>query len=123
MIYILIGLVLIDAIGDAFRFRGWLTPHHIAEVVHVAGWIALWAFFPFSLVYVWMYILGRIILFDITFNMVAGLPIGYIGKGSLYDIILTKFGGWVGQNPAHFAFILRVIALAGWVGLFVTTIR
>lgn len=120
---ILLALVLIDAIGDAFRFRGWLTPHHITEVVHVAGWIVLWAFFPFSLVYVWLYLCSRIVLFDITFNLTAGLPIGHIGKSSLYDIVLTKFGGWVRQNPVHFAFILRAIALTFWVGLFVKTIR
>ena len=119
MIYILLGLVLIDAIGDAFRFRGWQIPHHLAEVIHVAGWIAAWALFPFDSIYVWMYLLGRIVLFDIVFNLVGGLPIGYIGKSSLYDIMVTKLGGWVRQNPIHFAFIFRVMALTAWVGLLI----
>jgi predicted Abi (CAAX) family protease len=92
---ILLSLVLLDAIGDAFRFRGWNIPHHIMEVFHVAGWITLWALFGFQVIYIPLYILGRIILFDIVFNLTAGLKIGHIGTSSLYDIILTKFGGWV----------------------------
>ena len=118
----LLGLVLFDAVGDAFRFRGWNIPHHVIETFHVAGWVALWALFGFAPVYVWLYILGRIVLFDIVFNLTGGLPIGHIGDNSIYDIVVTKFGGWVKQHPGHFAFIFRIIALAFWIGTLIKNI-
>jgi hypothetical protein len=113
---ILLGLVVLDAVGDAFRLRGWQIPHHAMEVVHVAGWIVVWGLFGFKTMYIPLYILGRIVLFDVVFNLTAGLPIGHIGKNSIYDIVVTKLGGWFEQNPANFAFIFRFIALAAWVG-------
>ena len=114
---VLLGLVLLDAVGDAFRLRGWQIVHHIAELLTVAVWFAIWALFGFEWMYIILYILGRIVLFDIAFNLTAGLRIGYIGRSSLYDIILTKFGGWVKQHPAHFIFIFRFMALVAWIGL------
>ena len=113
---LLLIAVLLDAVGDAFRYRGWQIPHHAMEAFHVALWIYIWAFYDFHISFVWMYIFGRIVLFDIAFNLTAGLPIGYIGRSSLYDIVLTWFGGWVKQHPIHFVFIFRLIALAFWIG-------
>jgi hypothetical protein len=115
----LLVLVVFDAVGDAFRLRKWNVLHHVFEVFHVAGFFAIWALFGFEPVYVLLYILGRIVLFDIVFNLVAGLPITYIGTGSLYDIAVTKLGGWVKQNPANFAFIFRFMALVAWIGLLI----
>ena len=112
---LLLILVTMDACGDAFRFNGKQIIHHIAEITQIAGWIALWALFPFDWHYIIMYLMGRIILFDIVFNLVAGLPLSYVGKSSLYDIILTKFGGWVKQHPGHFVFIFRFMAMLVWV--------
>ena len=120
---ILLGLVMLDAIGDAFRHRHWQIPHHIMEVMHVAGWIAVWALFGFKPVFIAMYIVGRIVLFDVVFNLTAGLPIGHIGRSSLYDIILTWFGSWVKQHPAHFVFIFRFMALLSWIGLLIGMLR
>ena len=117
---IMLGLVVIDGIGDALRLRGWQIPHHIAEILHVSGWIAVWALFGFEMVYIPIYIVGRVILFDIVFNLVAGLPIGHIGKSSLYDIVLTWFGKWVKNSPVHFVFIFRFMALLAWIGLILT---
>lgn len=115
---ILLGLVILDAVGDAFRFRGWNIPHHIMEVLHVAGWFIIWALFgpDFLPAHVYLYILGRIILFDIVFNLTGGLKIGYVGKNSIYDLVVTLIGGWFKQNPANFAFIFRLMALVAWVG-------
>jgi hypothetical protein len=115
---VLLILVLLDAIGDAFRLRNWQIPHHIVEVFHVAGWIGVWFAFDFQWLYLPIYILGRIVLFDIVFNLTAGLPIGHIGENSIYDIVVSKLGGWFKQNPANFAFIFRFIALLAWVGTY-----
>jgi len=113
---ILLALVVLDAVGDAFRLRGWQIPHHILEVFHVAGWVVVWALFAFDLQFVLLYVLGRIVLFDIVFNLTAGLPIGHVGTNSIYDLVVTKIGGWVKQHPGHFAFIFRVMALTAWIG-------
>ena len=87
------------------------------EVLHVGIWIALWALFAFQWEYILMYVLGRIILFDVVFNLTVGLKIGYVGDSSIYDKLLKLFGGWVKQHPAHFAFITRFMALLFWIGL------
>ncbi len=118
----LLALVLVDAIGDAFRLRHWNIPHHLMEVFHIMGWVMIWALFGFLPVYIPLYILGRIVLFDIAFNLVGGLPIGHVGTNSIYDIIVTKIGGWVKQHPGHFAFIFRVMALTAWVGTLIKTL-
>jgi len=115
----LLGAVVVDALGDALRLNKELIAHHVMEVIHVALWVVIWAAFGFAPVYIAMYILGRIVLFDIVFNLAAGLPVFYIGTNSLYDIILTKFGGWVKQHPGHFAFIFRFMALVSWIGLLI----
>ena len=119
----LLALAVFDAVGDAFRFRGWNIPHHVMESIHVAGWVAIWALFgpDFLPVFVYLYILGRIVLFDIVFNLVGGLPIGYIGKTSIYDLFVTALGGWVKQHPGHFAFIFRFMALVTWIALLIKT--
>lgn len=119
---VLLGLILLDAIGDALRFRSKQIAHHVMEVIHISGWIALWALFSFQWLFLPMYIMGRIVLFDIVFNLSAGLSIGHIGKSSLYDIVLTWFGGWVKQHPAHFVFIFRFMALIVWIGLLIRLI-
>jgi len=120
--FCLLALVVFDALGDAFRFRGWNIPHHAMESIHVAGWVAIWALFGFAPVYVWLYVLGRIVLFDIVFNLAGGLPITHIGTNSIYDIVVTKLGGWVKQHPGHFAFIFRFMALVSWIALFIKII-
>ena len=111
--------VIVDAVGDAFRLDNRQILHHVMEVIHIACWVALWAAFGFDPMYIAMYILGRIVLFDITFNLTSGLKIGYVGGSSIYDLLLRVFGGWVKQHPANFAFITRVMALVFWVGLFI----
>ena len=112
---LLVALVAVDAIGDAFRLRKWNIPHHALESIHVAGWIGIWAAFGFDWHYITMYVAGRIVLFDIVFNLTAGLPIAYVGENSIYDLIIKLFGGWVKQNPGHFAFIFRAMALTVWI--------
>ena len=111
--------VMVDAVGDALRLRDKLVLHHIMEVLHIGCWISLWGMFGFDMWYVAFYILGRIILFDIVFNLSAGLPIGYVGSTSIYDSLLRLFGDWVKQHPANFAFITRALALVVWVALFI----
>ena len=114
---VLLVVVAVDATGDAFRLRGWQVPHHVMEIFHVGLWIYIWAFYKFHRDLIWTYILGRIIVFDLVFNLVAGLSIGYVGDSSIYDISVRMFGELVNQHPVHFAFILRFIAFLGWISV------
>ena len=115
----MILLVLLDATGDAFRLRHWMAAHHFMELLHVAGWFAIWALFGFKRVYILLYILARVALFDITFNPVAGLEPFYVGFTSLYDSFITWFSGLFKSAPGHFAFILTFMSSLAWVGVFI----
>ena len=48
--------------------------------------------------HVWQLIVGyifvRFMIFDITFNIAAGLPLFYYGEKKLYDRIMAQFGIW-----------------------------
>ena len=132
----LLGIMLLDAVGDAFRFRKWQIWHHIVEALREVLWfvvIAVYAYnAPIYLVtglieafkdvalYGFMYFLGRIAFFDPTFNLVGGLPLKHIGNSSLYDRFLRRFTLWV-KEPGFLIWVLRVMALIWWVAWFATS--
>ena len=110
----LILLVILDATGDAFRAAGMMDLHHVIESFQIAGWIAVWALFDFNLIYIVMYVIGRIWLFDMTFNLWAGNSLLYIGSTSFYGKAIRGFADLVHQNYMHFSFILKFIAGIWW---------
>jgi hypothetical protein len=111
---ILLGIMAIDAAGDAFRIHQWQIVHHIMEAVGVGAWIVVWASFGFSWVYIPMYITGRIAFFDPLLNLIAGYRLTYAGKSSLYGRILSWFMNKV-KEPKMLIWVLRAIALIWWV--------
>ena len=111
---ILLGLVVLDATGDALRQNGWQIPHHLMEVVQVAGWILIWALYGFKGYYVAMYILGRLWAFDVVHNLWTGHILLYMGESDLVGISVRWFAGLVKQNYLNFSFILKFIALVWW---------
>ena len=113
---ILLGLVVLDATGDAFRASGWQIPHHTIEVLQIAGWIALWALYGFKRYYIAMYILARIWAFDIVFNLWYGTKLLYLGHSDLVGLSVHWFADLVGHNYMHFSFILKFIAFVWWAG-------
>ena len=110
---VLLGIMAIDAAGDAFRVHQWQVVHHLMEVVGVAAWVAVWALFAFSPLYIVMYIMGRIALFDPLFNLIAGYRLTYAGKSSVYGRLLSWFMNLV-KEPKHLIWVLRGIALLFW---------
>jgi len=116
----LLGLVLLDASGDAFRLQGWQIAHHMMEGIQIIGWVALWALFKFNPVYIVMYILGRFVGFDITFNLIAGLDWWYVGESSLYGQFLTWFAESVQQPLGMIISMPKLIALVWWIAWFWT---
>ena len=108
---LLLAQVVIDSAGDAFRFRGWQIVSHMAESIQIAGWFAIWALFGFEPWFIVMYIMGRIVLFDIVFNIIAGNKIFYVGTSDLLGKLLHKLP----VAPELPMFIIKFMALLVWV--------
>ncbi|KKM01892.1 hypothetical protein LCGC14_1789890 [marine sediment metagenome] len=117
---VLLLIVMLDAAGDALRLRKHQVISHMAEAVQVALWIAVWALFEFQVYYIAMYILGRFIVFDLVFNLIAGNKIFYIGESSLYGRGLRWLAGKVRQPVGLFISMPKLMALVWWVAWFLT---
>jgi len=116
---ILLGVMAVDAAGDAFRIHQWQVLHHGMEVLGIAVWIAIWALFEFQPAYIAMYITGRIFAFDPLLNLIAGYKLTYAGKSSVYGRLLSwlmnKF-----KEPGHLVWVIRAMALVWWIAWLLT---
>lgn len=117
---ILLGLVVLDACGDAFRTHGWQLLSHAMETIQVAGWILIWGLYGFKGYYVAMYILARIWAFDLIYNPIAGNSLLYMGDNDLVGWLVIHFAEWVKHPYVHFSFILKFIGLVWWTGWLIT---
>ncbi len=111
---ILLGIVLLDAIGDGLRWISKQVAHHVVEITREAIWLSMVAYFMGEWMIVPMYVLARIVFFDPIINLVAGQKIGYNGNSSLYGRAL----GWLnrtGREQGHLIWVLRAMALLWWV--------
>ena len=124
---ILLFQVLIDALGDGFRIRGWQLWHHSMESLRIAVWICLWTstafgWLDFEWYYIAMYILGRIWLFDIVLNLVVDFEVFYVSDSSWDGKILI----WLSSDKIFDvpvilpAVMIKFIALVWWVAWFLT---
>jgi hypothetical protein len=127
-IFSLIFLVLIlwDAIGDGLRAKGKQIPHHILETVSVALWLFITVIIARGWL-VWddtqiiMYITLRIAIFDVIFNIIKGNKWSYVGKSSIYGIVLSWFTNLEKvKEPGFLIWVIRVLALIWWIAWFVT---
>jgi hypothetical protein len=112
---ILLGLVVLDASGDAMRILGWQIPSHAMETIQIAGWILIWALYGFKRYYVAMYILARIWAFDIVLNLWTGFRLLYVSDNDLVGLAILWFADLVHQPYVHFSFILKFITLVWWI--------
>ncbi len=111
---VLLGIIIMDAAGDAFRIHQWQIVHHSMEVLGVAAWIAVWALFEFRPIYIVMYLTARIWIFDPLLNLIAGYRLTYSGKSSVYGRLLSWFMSMV-KEPGHLVWVIRAIAFGWWV--------
>jgi len=116
----LLLLVILDATGDAFRIQGWQFLHHAIETLQIAGWVAVWSLFEFNLVFIVMYITGRLFLFDLTLNVIAGNPLLYMGENDAVGWLVRGFANLVKQNYMHFSLVLKFLAGVWWMSYFFT---
>lgn len=57
----------------------------------------------------WLFL--RFAVFDFIFNIVARLPLFYIGNTKLYDKLWQRFFSWTGFPVGHFLWMFKLIAL------------
>jgi len=112
--YFMITLILLDASGDAFRSRGCQVVHHIFEATHEAIWLGLLAYFTKSYNIIPIYILCRIAIFDVLYNLIAGNKLNYVGKSSVYGIVMTWFAMKI-REQGFLIWVVRAMALIAWV--------
>jgi len=120
---ILLGIILADATGDAFRFKGWMLLHHSMEVIQIGGFLILWKLYGFRWAFVLLYILARLWLFDIVYNLICGFHLLYVGTTDPVDKGIRGFAYLVRQNYMHFSFMIKFIALVSLIGVFIRQLR
>lgn len=119
-------LIIWDATGDALRARGKQIPHHILESVSVAAWLILLIIVARGRLiwydsYVVMYITMRIAIFDVIFNIIKGNKWSYVGRSSIYGIVVGWFTNLPKvKEPGHLIWVIRAIALIWWIAWFIT---
>ncbi len=111
---VLLGVILLDAVGDGLRWIGKPMAHHAVEALREAIWLAMVAYFMGTWVIIPMYILARIVFFDPIINLVAGKGLGYVGSSSIYDRLLKLV------PSVHLIWVIRVMALIWWVAWILT---
>jgi len=116
---ILLGIMAMDAAGDAFRIHQWQVVHHTMEALGIATFFLVWALFEFRYEYIIMYITGRIALFDPLLNWIAGYKLTYAGKSSFYGRVLSWFMNKV-KEPGHLIWVIRAIAIVWWIAWAIT---
>ena len=116
---VLLGVILLDAIGDGLRWKGKQVAHHVVEILREAVWLCMVAYFMDNWTIITMYITARIAFFDPVINLIAGKGLGYIGSSSLYDRLLKWFGSTV-KEPGALIWVIRAMALIWWIAWIIT---
>lgn len=123
-------LIILEAIYEGLKCRNKHITSEIIELVFLCVLISFSFFwlnevrFPYVVEYMplWKvlggYVLLRLALFDLIFNISAGVKLTYIGTTKLYDKILQKIVQMGGVGTLFFIrFILLVIALAWFLNI------
>jgi len=120
LILILLVQVILDAVGDGARDRGWQRVHHDLEAIREGIWLALLVLTGFQLIdFQWylilVYIFGRIWAFDPINNLIAKRPIGYVGETSIDGIIYNAIANLFKAPVENASFIFKFMALLAWI--------
>lgn len=117
-----IFLIVFEAIPEALALRGHKTAAGILEGFYravittiVFAWLMGLCFshYGYSVYYtIGGYLLLRFALFDIIYNLTAGLPIFYIGCTKLSDKLWQKFFNWTHFPVGAFFGMLKFICTA-----------
>jgi len=102
IIYIL--SILLNAVGDGLNNRGIKTWGHLVNALFILLLILAPMFYSVTYLYIICYILYRIALFDIVYNLARGNKWWYIGNSNWWDRIWSKC-------PIGFLMFFRIIML------------
>jgi hypothetical protein len=131
MILILLGQVILDSVGDGCRARGWQKIHHSIESLQIGIWLSLlpaiyFGWLDFQWYYIWMYVLGRIWLFDLVINPIMKQKLFYVSDTSWDGVIYYLISGDGNPNRKkkwpveNFSFIFKLMAFVWWIGWFIS---
>ena len=109
-IVIIVLLVIINALEDAFRDTNKKVLAHLFNSLHIAGWFFMMQY-DLTVMLVIEYILIRFALFHILYNMIKGVDIFYVGTTSIYGKFWTWFEKWTKFPLNHLLFWLKLISL------------
>ena len=121
ILLIFILLIFTEAVYEALKLRGKDTLSGVIEFFNRALTIVLLSLFMAGWSWdlkndgagyvIGGYVLLRFALFDVLYNLTAGLPLFYIGETKIYDKLWQKFFEWTHFPEGHFLWMIKLIAL------------
>lgn len=113
-------IVILLAVADALFFNGYKSNSKIIEELAHIGLISVPLLYPKSQTYRYLFKLLltywflRIALFDISYNIVAGLDVNYIGTTDIWNNILRQIKLNAFSMWAFRSFFIGLVALIWW---------
>jgi len=116
MIYIIIILIVLDALKDSLYDRGAKTVSGVIDLIYLSVMICGVVLMHGDWIWIVIYVCLRWSVFDIIYNLIRGLPIFYIGTTKpIGRIIRAVFH----ENSVHFLFITKLMALFSAIALII----
>jgi len=111
---IIVFIIFIDSLGDALRDLKKKKISHLLEILL----LCLMAFLGFLMAHerypiIWVassYILARIALFSVFYNIIRRQPLTYLGNTDIVDVLLNKFLNWT-KFPRHFLLSMNFLCI------------
>jgi len=114
-------LIVTESVYEALKLRGKDTLSGVIEFFNRALTIVLLSLFMDGWSWdlkndgagyvIGGYVLLRFALFDVLYNLTAGLPLFFIGKTKFYDLFWRKFFELTKFPESHFLWMFKLIAL------------
>ena len=114
MIYIIIILIVLDALRDSLYDRGAKTVSGVVDLVYLSIMICGVVLMKGDWIWIVIYVCIRWSMFDIIYNLIKGLPIFYIGTTKPIGMVVRRV---FHENAVHFLFITKLVALISAVAL------
>ena len=114
MIYIIIILIVLDALKDSLYDRGAKTISGVIDLVYLSVMICGVVLMHGDWIWIVIYVCLRYALFDLIYNLIREKEIFYIGTTKPIDILIRRI---FHENAVHFLFITKLVALISAVAL------
>jgi len=116
MIYIIIILVVLDALKDSLYDRGAKTVSGVIDLVYLSVMICGVVLMHGDWLWIVIYVCLRWSIFDVIYNLIRGLPIFYIGTTKPIGMVVRRV---FHENAVHFLFITKLAALVSGTALII----